>query len=114
MFYDSIKFPSNRLVRTILADPLNCTVTPVDINAVFTRLELLQYFNRGLNPTGQFVWHRNLQDEVVEALRVYREITLTTPHPNIFNNLPSFITPEDLHKEGIKGVEQEWLRLEKK
>ena len=99
---------------TLLVDPSNFIVTPVNTNAVFTSFEFLNYLSKGMDSTNQFWWYGNLQDEVVEALHIFKNIQLTTPCPDIFNNPPSYITQEDLYKEQIRSMDQALLHLQKK
>ena len=67
-----------------------------------------------MDSTGQFSYYGNLQDEVVDALHIFKNIQLTIPYPDILNNYPSYITPEDFYKEQIWSMEQELLHFQKK
>ena len=105
-------FLSFRNAGVIVADPLKYIITNLETQAIFTRLELLQYLSRGLDSNGYFLWPGGLQDEAVEGLRVYQSIIQTSPLPDSLSNLPSFIIREEVNRELIRNVEQEFVFLE--
>lgn len=103
-----------RKAGVIVADPLKYIIMNLETQAIFTRLELLQYLSRGLDSNGYFLWNGGLQDEAVEGLRVYQNIVQTLSLPDSLSNLPSFIIHEEVNREVIRNAEQEFLFLEKR